>query len=133
MRRDGYKLFSEGKIADLTLTNRLIRSATYEGASTFGSVTDEMLAIYKELVAGGVGMIITGLMMVAKADKTVSEGNPVYSGRIIEKVEKMTEVVHRYDSGCKIVGQIGQAGFDAAASEYPTPLKSSKKHAISKE
>jgi 2,4-dienoyl-CoA reductase-like NADH-dependent reductase (Old Yellow Enzyme family) len=133
MRRDGYKLFSEGKIADLTLTNRLVRSATYEGASRFGSVTDEMLRIYEELVAGGVGMIITGLMMVAKADKTVPEGNPAYSGRIIAGVEKMADVVHRYDSGCKIVGQIGQAGFDAAASEYPTSFRSAKKRAISKE
>lgn len=78
MRRDGYKLFSEGKIADLTLTNRFVRSATYEGASRCGSVTDEMLRIYEELVAGGVGMIITGLMMVAKADKTVPKGNQAF-------------------------------------------------------
>ena len=133
MRRDGYMLLSEGKIADLTLTNRLVRSATYEGASRFGYVTDEMLAIYEDLVAGGVGMIITGLMMVAKADKTDLKGHPVYKGRIIEGIEKMAEVVHRYDSGCKIVGQIGQAGFDAAASEYPTPLRGAKKRTISKE
>ena len=133
MRRDGYKLFSEGKIADLILKNRLVRSATYEGASTIGSVTDEMIAIYDDLVAGGVGMIITGLMMVVKADKTVPEGNPVYSSRIINGVEKIAEVVHGYDSGCKIVGQIGQAGFDAYSSEYPTPIKNAKKRALTKE
>jgi 2,4-dienoyl-CoA reductase-like NADH-dependent reductase (Old Yellow Enzyme family) len=133
MRRDGYKLFSEGKIADLTLKNRLVRSATYEGASTVGSVTEEMLTIYEDLVAGGVGMIITGLMMVAKTDKTIHEGNPVYSSRIIDGIEKMAEVVHGYDSGCKIVGQIGQAGFDAYASEYPTPIKNAKKRALTKE
>jgi 2,4-dienoyl-CoA reductase-like NADH-dependent reductase (Old Yellow Enzyme family) len=133
MRRDGYKLFSEGKIADLTLKNRLVRSATYEGASTIGSVTDEMIAIYDDLVAGGIGMIITGLMMVVKADKTVPEGNPMYSSRIIDGLEKIAEVVHGNDSGCKIVGQIGQAGFDAYSSEYPTPIKNAKKRALTKE
>jgi len=133
MRRDEYKLFSEGRIADMTLTNRLVRSATYEGASTIGSVTEEMLSIYEDLVAGGVGMIITGLMMVAKSDKTIHEENPVYSCRIIDGIEKMAEVVHGNDSGCKIVGQIGQAGFDAYASEYPTKIKNTKKGSISKE
>ncbi len=34
MRRDGYKLFSKGKIANLSIKNRLIRSATYEGGMT---------------------------------------------------------------------------------------------------
>ncbi len=133
MRRDGYKLFSEGQIANLTLTNRLVRSATYEGASTVGSVTKEMQTIYEDLVAGGVGMIITGCMMVAKTDNTVRDGNPVYSSRIIDGIEKMAEIVHGYDSGCKIVGQIGQARLDAYASEYPTQIKNAKKREITKE
>ena len=133
MGRSKYKLFSEGKIAKLTLPNRLVRSATYEGASGTGSVPDEMLRIYEELVAGGVGMIITGLMMVARVDKTAPVSHPAYSAHIIDGIEKLADVVHRANSGCKIVGQIGQAGFDAAASAYPTPFKSEKKRSITTE
>ena len=133
MERGKYKLFSEGKIAKLALPNRLVRSATYEGASGAGSVSDELLRVYEELVAGGVGMIITGLMMVARVDKSVSASRPAYSAHVIEGVEKLADVVHRSDSGCKIVGQIGQAGFDAAASAYPTPFKSEMKRAITPE
>lgn len=133
MGRSKYKLFSEGKIAKLTIPNRLVRSATYEGASGSGAVPNEMLRIYGQLVAGGVGMIITGLMMVARADKSVPASHPAYSAHIIEGVEQLVDVVHRANSGCKIVGQIGQAGFDAAASAYPTPFKNKKKHAITTE
>jgi 2,4-dienoyl-CoA reductase-like NADH-dependent reductase (Old Yellow Enzyme family) len=50
----------------------------------------------------------------------------------IEGIENMAEVLHRHGSGCKIVGQIGQAGIDAAVSEYPTPLRGAKKRTISK-
>lgn len=133
MRRGEYKLFSKGKVAGLALPNRLIRSATYEGSSGSGSVSDDMLRIYKELVEGGVGMIITGLMMVARVNKSVSAIHQIYTPHIIEGLEKLTDVVHQASSGCKIVGQIGQAGFDLAASAYPTPFKREKKRTITTE
>ena len=133
MGRGKYKLFSEGNIANLTLPNRLIRSATYEGASGAGAVPDEMLKVYEELAAGGVGMIITGLMMVARVDKSVSKSRPAYSAHSIEGIEKLADVVHRSNPGCKIVGQIGQAGFDVAASAYPIKFKSEMKRAVTTE
>lgn len=70
MRRDTYKIFSPGKIANLTLKNRLIRSATGEaGATEDGRLRDGMLTLYKNLAEGGVGMIITGLMAVMPTGK----------------------------------------------------------------
>ncbi len=133
MGRGEYKLFSEGKIAGLTIPNRLVRSATYEGASGAGAVPEEMIGVYEELATGGVGMIITGLMMVARVCESVSAGRPAYRANVIEGIEKLADVVHRFGSGCKIVGQIGQAGFDAAASAYPTPFKSEMKRAVTVE
>lgn len=122
MSRALFKLFSEGKIGRLTLPNRLVRSATYEGASRSGVISNDMLMLYEELVAGKVGMIITGLMLVAKSSKAPSTGYPTYKLRIIEGVEQLANVVHGAGTGCKIIGQIGQANFDAAASAYPTPF-----------
>ena len=133
MSRAAFKLFSEGKIGCLTLPNRLVRSATYEGASRSGVVSNDMIKLYEELVAGKVGMIITGLMLVAKSIKNSSTGYPTYKLRIIEGVEKLANVVHGAGTGCKIIGQIGQANFDAAASAYPTPFSNSKKRPITKE
>ena len=56
MRRDSYKVFSEGRISGLTLSNRLVRSATWERLNATREVTDELLDRYRELAKGGVGM-----------------------------------------------------------------------------
>jgi 2,4-dienoyl-CoA reductase-like NADH-dependent reductase (Old Yellow Enzyme family) len=54
LERDTYKVFSQGKIANLTLKNRLVRSATCEAAVTEeGQVTDQMFVIHKNLSEGG--------------------------------------------------------------------------------
>lgn len=53
------KVFETAKLGKLTLQNRMIRSATWEGiALPDGGITDEAYAIYDELVKGGVGSII---------------------------------------------------------------------------
>ena len=60
MRRDNYRIFSEGKIGQLTLPNRLVRSATWDPSIlTRRKMTDEVLNLYRELALGGVGLIIT--------------------------------------------------------------------------
>ena len=53
----------------MSLSNRLVRSATWEGiANSDGSITEESYEIYGELASGGVGAIITGFTSVAAND-----------------------------------------------------------------
>jgi hypothetical protein len=48
--RDHYKIFSEGSIAGLTTSNRLIRSATWDPSIlTARQMTDEVLNLYRNL------------------------------------------------------------------------------------
>ena len=48
-------IFDTVHMNHLTLKNRLIRSATWEGLAGFdGSITDEAYSIYNELAHGGV-------------------------------------------------------------------------------
>ena len=63
------KIFEPVRLNHLSLRNRLVRSATWEGiANQDGSVTEEAYAIYEELAKGGVGAIITGFTSVASND-----------------------------------------------------------------
>ncbi|UCG92976.1 MAG: NADH:flavin oxidoreductase, partial [candidate division WOR-3 bacterium] len=67
MRRDNYKIFSTGKIANLNLKNRIVRSATADIPITLtGNVPDEVVDYYRILTRGGAGMIITGDFPVSK-------------------------------------------------------------------
>ena len=59
--RNHYKIFSEGSLAGLTISNRLVRSATWDPSIlTSRQMTDEVLNLYRNLALGGVGAIITG-------------------------------------------------------------------------
>ena len=57
--------FEEIKVAGMNLKNRIVRSATYEGASdNYGFPSSEYLSIYKTLAKNDVGMIITGFSYI---------------------------------------------------------------------
>jgi 2,4-dienoyl-CoA reductase-like NADH-dependent reductase (Old Yellow Enzyme family) len=111
MRRDEYKLFSQGRIAHLAVKNRLIRSATYEGGMTEdGRVTPEILNIYRNLADGGVGIIITGHMAVRREGKGHERQICIYDDSYIADIGQIAEVVHTSGTECKIVAQLSYAG-----------------------
>lgn len=63
------KLFESVRLGNLTLKNRLIRSATWEGlALPDGGIPEETYGIYRELAEGGVGAIITGFTSITDND-----------------------------------------------------------------
>ncbi len=58
-------LFEPARLKNVTLRNRFVRSATYDGMSdSTGRVTDRQINLISDLAAGGVGMIITAIMYV---------------------------------------------------------------------
>jgi 2,4-dienoyl-CoA reductase-like NADH-dependent reductase (Old Yellow Enzyme family) len=53
-------LFEQSEISKMTLKNRLVRSATWEGmAAEDGACTPRLTELMVQLAEGGVGMIIT--------------------------------------------------------------------------
>jgi 2,4-dienoyl-CoA reductase-like NADH-dependent reductase (Old Yellow Enzyme family) len=64
-------LFDPGQIGNMRLENRLVRSPTGDGgmASADGKCTDMLIDFYRELVEGGVGLIITGGAFVHRNDR----------------------------------------------------------------
>ena len=54
-------IFTPWQIKDLTIPNRLVRSATWEGfADDDGAPTHELINALADLAEGGVGLVITG-------------------------------------------------------------------------
>jgi 2,4-dienoyl-CoA reductase-like NADH-dependent reductase (Old Yellow Enzyme family) len=126
MTRRQYTIFSKGKIGNLTLPNRLVRSATWD-PSILGTrkMSDEVLDLYRRVAQGGVGMIITGDFPVVPDDMYEGEdaGLKTFSyGNIrIEGLGKLTNVVHDSAPGCKIVAQLSR-GYGPGPSQIPSPF-----------
>jgi 2,4-dienoyl-CoA reductase-like NADH-dependent reductase (Old Yellow Enzyme family) len=59
-RRSMSKLFEESTINGMTLRNRFVRAATWEGlATTAGEATPKLIGMMASLAQGGVGLIIS--------------------------------------------------------------------------
>jgi 2,4-dienoyl-CoA reductase-like NADH-dependent reductase (Old Yellow Enzyme family) len=59
-------LFDQTTINGMTLQNRFVRSATWEGmCDADGKPTPKLIAFYRELARGNVGLIMTGYTFVS--------------------------------------------------------------------
>lgn len=114
-------LFVPGSINTLSLKNRLIRSATWEGmCAPDGQPTPKLADYYKELVKGGIGLIISGYTYVSVEGKQQPGKMGIYTDDFQEAFQHLTSAVH--DLGGKIAIQLVHAGGQANSkvSGFPT-------------
>lgn len=104
------KLFEPVKLKNITLRNRLVRSATWEGiANPDGSVTAGAYAIYKELAQGGVGAIITGFTSVASNDFYFGGMMRLSDDALIPQYKTLTDIIH--EEGCPVLTQLALGAY----------------------
>ncbi|ALC15095.1 2,4-dienoyl-CoA reductase [Desulfuromonas soudanensis] len=111
----GPDLFSPGRIGTLTLANRLVRSATWEGmAETGGKATKPLAAFYRTLAAGGAGLIVSGFASVSSGGKAFPGTLGIDGGADLDGLRRMTDGVHA--EGGKIVLQLSHGGGQCRAA-----------------
>jgi len=111
MNREKYSIYSKGKIGSLVLKNRLVRSATCDYQATEdGRITPQILELYKNLSAGGVGMIITGLLGVSSKGIGTKGQLCLYNDTYIEELTKLTKIVHETNHDTPIIAQLCHPG-----------------------
>ena len=90
------KIFEPLKLNNLTLKNRLLRSATWEGiAALDGSIDERIYSIYEEVSQGGVGGIISGFTSVATNDHYFEGMMRLSDDKLIPQYKKLTDIVHK--------------------------------------
>jgi 2,4-dienoyl-CoA reductase-like NADH-dependent reductase (Old Yellow Enzyme family) len=106
-------LFSPATIGKLTLRNRFVRSATYDGcAEKGGIVSQQQVRLFSDLADGGVGLIITGLTYAHPLGQISAFQNSLAHDDCIPGFRKLTEEVHKREA--KIAVQVFHAGKERA-------------------
>jgi len=106
------KLFEPTVINAMTLSNRFVRSATWEGMATEdGASTAKLTDLLVNLAEGGVGLIITGHAYVRQDGQAGPWQLGVYKDELISGLQAMTDAVHA--GGGKVAIQLNHAGIFA--------------------
>ena len=105
-------LFTELQLSNITLPNRFVRSATYEGwGRPDGSPRPELAKIYSELAQGGVGTIITGFVFISQAGRAMHPGQcGIDNDDKIAPWQKIVSSVKQTNSNLKLIMQIAHTG-----------------------
>ena len=130
-------LFSPGKIGNVRIKNRIIRSATWESRATEeGYVTDSLIEFYEELAKGGTGLIITGYIAVDPIGAQTIRMTRIYDDSYIPGQKKVVKTIHEY-SDVKVAAQLAHTGNNVNSPELetvgPSPIKNPNTQKICRE
>lgn len=103
------KLFSEGKINQCIIKNRLVVPAMVTNyCDTEGKATERYIAYHEEKAKGGWGLIITEDYSVSEHCMGYACIPGLYKDEQIESHKKFTDTIHKYET--KVFAQLYHAG-----------------------
>jgi 2,4-dienoyl-CoA reductase-like NADH-dependent reductase (Old Yellow Enzyme family) len=107
MKITASKLFTPYKIGPLTIRNRTIRAAAFEGMCPGNKPSEELINYHRAVAAGGIGMTTVAYAAVDRS--ALSFPHQLWLNReAIPDLKKLTDAVHREGAACSI--QIGHCG-----------------------
>jgi len=109
------KCFSEATINRLTLRNRLIKAATFEGKSPGGVSSEGLVEFHERIGQGGIGMT-TNAYCAAESDGRIHEHMMYMHEGIRSELEGLIRRVQR--TGAKVCGQLGHCGAFTKNAEF---------------
>ncbi|HEX9237115.1 MAG TPA: NADH:flavin oxidoreductase, partial [Actinomycetota bacterium] len=106
--------FAPARLGPVTLRNRIIKAATFEGRTPDRRVTDDLITFHRAVAAGGVGMTTVAFCAVAH-DGRPAPGILVLDEESVPALRRLTETIHREGTAGAV--QIGHAGPVAGAGQ----------------
>jgi 4,4'-dithiodibutanoate disulfide reductase len=116
--------FDPVRLGPLTLRNRIVKAATFEGVMPRGRVTDDLVEFHRRVAAGGAAMTTVAYCAVSKGGR-VSRDTLVMDDPIVPELRRLTDAVHA--EGALASAQVGHAGLVGASSKrHPTLAPSTR-------
>jgi 2,4-dienoyl-CoA reductase-like NADH-dependent reductase (Old Yellow Enzyme family) len=103
------RLFSEAVLGNMSVRNRFVRSATWEGmCDPEGRPQEKLAALYGDLSRGRVGLVITGYTYVSPEGKQMPGKMGICSGAFAGEMKALCRAVQ--EEGGKICMQLVHCG-----------------------
>lgn len=105
--------FAPAQLGPVTLRNRIIKAATFEGRTPDHVVTDSLIEFHREVAAGGVGMSTVAYLAVSR-EGCGTPNEIALTPAAVPGLTRLTDAIHA--EGAKASAQLGHAGAVAAAT-----------------
>jgi len=110
--------FAPVSLGPVTLRNRIIKAATFEGVTPKRIVTDDLIEYHRRVAVGGVGMTTVAYCAVAREGAT--DGHQIVVGPdAAPGLRRLTDAIHA--EGAAIAAQLGHAGPVASPAGTKRP------------
>ena len=116
--------FAPAPLGPVTLRNRIIKAATFEGVMPEGLVTPELIDYHRRVAVGGAGMTTVAYLAVSPEGRTHAECIWLRP-EAVPGLRRLTEAVH--DEGAAASAQIGHAGPVANSRSNKAPSLSASR------
>ena len=103
--------FAPGQLGPVTIRNRFVKAATFEGMAPKNVVTDRLIDYHRAVAAGGVGMTTLAYCAVSP-DGRGAPGEIIVRDEAVDGLRRFTDAVHELGAAASI--QLGHAGPVAA-------------------
>ncbi|MFD6856522.1 NADH:flavin oxidoreductase [Rhodococcus sp. NPDC060090] len=103
-------VFEPARLGPLTLRNRIIKAATFEGVMPRGAVSDQLIEFHAEVARGGTALTTVAYCSVSERGR-VHRDTLVLNSASVPGLRRLTEAVHA--EGALASAQIGHAGLVA--------------------
>ncbi|MRH86870.1 NADH:flavin oxidoreductase [Nocardia sp. SYP-A9097] len=112
------EIFAPARLGPITLPNRIIKAATFEGATPDALVTDDLIDFHVRHAAGGVGMTTVAYCAVLPEGRT--DRHQIWMRpEAVPGLRRLTDAVHA--AGAAVAAQLGHAGPVANAASNRLP------------
>ncbi|OBI44298.1 NADH:flavin oxidoreductase [Mycobacterium kyorinense] len=110
--------FTSTRVGPLTLKNRFVKAATFEGVMPRGQVSDALIDFHVEVARGGAAMTTVAYCATSPGGR-VHRDTVVLDRDRIPQLRRLTDAVHA--EGALVCAQIGHAGLVANTLSNRTP------------
>jgi 2,4-dienoyl-CoA reductase-like NADH-dependent reductase (Old Yellow Enzyme family) len=108
------KAFTPGKIAGLTLRNRIIRAGCFEGMCENGSCSDLLIEHHRAVAKGGTAMTTVSYVSVSEAARAY--GHEMWMRKeIMPDLRRLTDAIHKEGGAASV--QLGHCGYFASKAD----------------